>query len=78
MSKQIKVIKKSAQPKEVAVSNSVKMNEVKQKAISTKSAAREMASTVSSWVNEFQQKRREETTNALKQLFREQPQPTGA
>ena len=73
MSKQIKVIKKGAKPVEAVLSKAVKVNEVKQKASSAKSTAREMASTVSSWVNEFQQKRREETSNALKQLF---PRPT--
>lgn len=31
--------------------------------------ARDMVSTVSGWVNEFQQKRRTETTQAIKSLF---------
>ena len=38
--------------------------------------AREMVSTVSNWVNEFQQKRRTETKQALKSLFPEPPQPS--
>ncbi|HVG37734.1 MAG TPA: hypothetical protein VM870_00520 [Pyrinomonadaceae bacterium] len=40
-------------------------------------AAREMVSTVSTWVSEFQQKRRTETTRAFKSLFADAtPQPT--
>lgn len=38
-----------------------------------KEAARDMVATVSQWVNEFQQKRRSETAQALKTLF---PDPT--
>ncbi|HWS88818.1 MAG TPA: hypothetical protein VN282_17720 [Pyrinomonadaceae bacterium] len=34
-----------------------------------KEAAREMVATVSQWVNEFQQKRRSETAQAIKTLF---------
>lgn len=34
-----------------------------------KEAARDMVATVSQWVNEFQQKRRSETAQALKTLF---------
>lgn len=34
-------------------------------------AARDVVSTVSEWVNEFQQKRRMETTQAIKTLFSE-------
>ena len=36
---------------------------------STQEAARDMVATVSQWVNEFQQKRRSETANAIKTLF---------
>jgi hypothetical protein len=36
---------------------------------STQETAREMVATVSQWVNEFQQKRRTETANAIKTLF---------
>lgn len=39
---------------------------------------RDMASTVANWVSEFQQKRRTETTRAIKHLFPEQPQPNEA
>ena len=38
-----------------------------------KRAAREMVSTVSNWVNDFQQRRREETKQALEKLFSAQP-----
>ena len=34
-----------------------------------KEAARDMVATVSQWVNEFQQKRRSETAQAIKTLF---------
>ena len=40
--------------------------------------ARDMVNTVSNWVNEFQQKRRAETTKAIKTLFPEPPQPSQA
>ncbi|MDQ3746456.1 MAG: hypothetical protein M3444_18950 [Acidobacteriota bacterium] len=36
---------------------------------STQEAARDMVATVTQWVNEFQQKRRVETTRAIKTLF---------
>jgi hypothetical protein len=45
---------------------------------SAQEAAREMVSTVSNWVNEFQQKRRAETTKAIKTLFPDPPQPSEA
>lgn len=45
---------------------------------SPQEAAREMVSTVSNWVNEFQQKRRAETSNAIKTLFPDPPQPSEA
>lgn len=37
----------------------------------TKEAARDMVATVSSWVSEFQQRRRSETAQAIKTLFTE-------
>lgn len=41
--------------------------------------AREMVATVTEWVTEFQQKRRTETSQALKTLFTETtPQPSKA
>jgi uncharacterized membrane-anchored protein len=36
---------------------------------SAQEAARDMVATVTQWVNEFQQKRRVETTRAIKTLF---------
>ncbi|HYH86125.1 MAG TPA: hypothetical protein VEX60_11775 [Pyrinomonadaceae bacterium] len=36
---------------------------------STQETARDMVATVSQWVNEFQQKRRSETANAIKTLL---------
>lgn len=51
------------------------------KAVNKKSAqeaARDMVSTVSNWVNEFQQKRRAETSKAIKTLFPDPPQPSEA
>lgn len=48
---------------------------------SAQETAREMVGTVTNWVNEFQQKRRTETSRALQNiqnLFPEPPQPTEA
>ena len=46
---------------------------------STQEAARDMVATVSGWVQEFQQKRRTETTQAIKKLFSDTtPQPSKA
>ena len=42
---------------------------------SAQDTAREMVATVTNWVNEFQQKRRIETKQAIKTLFPEPPQP---
>jgi hypothetical protein len=45
----------------------------------TKESARDMAAAVSSWVSEFQQRRRNETAQALKTLFANTAaRPTGA
>ncbi|HEX8852079.1 MAG TPA: hypothetical protein VF754_01255 [Pyrinomonadaceae bacterium] len=43
---------------------------------SAKEAARDMVATVSQWVNEFQQKRRSETAQAIKTLFTDQTPQT--
>ncbi len=37
-------------------------------------AAREMVSTVTNWVSDFQQRRREETQQAIEKFFVNQPQ----
>ncbi|PWT90690.1 MAG: hypothetical protein C5B55_09340 [Blastocatellia bacterium] len=56
--KTIRIVKKGDQARPAA----------KPKANSAREAAREMVGTVTNWVNEFQQKRRTETTNALRIL----------
>ena len=63
----IKVIKKGTQ---AVVAPKVVKN-------STKVAAREMVSNVTNWVTDFQQRRREETKQAIEKLFAQQPQPSG-
>jgi hypothetical protein len=44
----------------------------------TAQTARDMVQTVTNWVNELQQKRRVETTNAIKSLLPESPRPSEA
>lgn len=64
----IKVVKKS----DVAELN----KKAKKKAtVSKREAAREMVSTVTNWVNDFQTKRRDETKLAFEQLFSQHPHP---
>lgn len=63
----IKVIKKGTQ-------SPVLKSEEK---ASTKETARQMVSNVTNWVSDFQQRRREETKQAIEQLFAQQPQPNG-
>lgn len=41
-------------------------------------AAREMVQTVTNWVNELQQKRRVETTQAIKLMLPKSPRPSEA
>jgi hypothetical protein len=43
----------------------------------TKAAAREIVSNVTSWVTEFQQKRRAETRQAIEKFFSQHPQTSG-
>lgn len=65
----IKVIKKAEQ---------VKTEEtVVQENKSTKEAAREIVSTVTNWVNEFQQRRRSDTHQAIEKLFSSNAQTSG-
>ncbi|MCA1814868.1 MAG: hypothetical protein LC746_00385 [Acidobacteria bacterium] len=45
---------------------------------SAQETARDMVATVTEWVNEFQQKRRSETTQALKTLISDTPHLTEA
>ncbi len=62
----IKVIKK----KDLKVIKDVNPDEKKVK----KEAGREMVSNVSSWVNDFQKRKRSETKQAIEHLFPKQPQ----
>lgn len=62
----IKIIKKGQEKKVVAP--------VIVKKIEKKVAAREMVSTVSDWVSDFQKRKKEETAEAFKQLFAARPQ----
>ena len=41
-------------------------------------AAREMVSTVTNWVSDFQQRRRDETKQAIEKFFSNRPQTNGA
>lgn len=67
--KTIKVIKKSQRT----------AGETKaQKTTGARDTAREMVQTVTNWVNELQQKRRTETSKALKSLFPDSPKPNEA
>ncbi len=65
----IKVIKKGeAKVAEIApIKIEIKKNQ----------AAREMVSTVTNWVSEFQQRRRDETKQAIEKFFTNQPQTNG-
>lgn len=65
----IKVVKK----KDVGIVPKVYKNETKVK----KETAREMVTNVSSWVNDFQKRKCEETKFALESLFPKAPQTEG-
>lgn len=72
--KTIKVIKRNERAAQNApeAAPATKANRV-----AAKDTAREMVATVSTWVNEFQQRRRTETKRAFHSLFVDQnPQPT--
>ncbi len=49
---------------------------VKPKSKTKSVAARDMVSTVTNWVNDFQSRKRDETMVAFEQLFVQRPQPT--
>ena len=66
----IKVIKKS----EVKTAEKPAIVEKNSK----QQAAREMVSTVTTWVSDFQHRKREETRHAIEKFFSQQPQTTGA
>ena len=69
----IKIIKRNDRNR---LKESVEAKDTSKK--SAQDTARDMVNTVSNWVNEFQQKRRAETTKAIKTLFPEPPQPSEA
>lgn len=69
----IKIIKRSERNRVEENGNDKAINKK-----SAQEAARDMVSTVSNWVNEFQQKRRAETSKAIKTLFPDPPQPSEA
>ncbi|MGI8656599.1 MAG: hypothetical protein ACR2LC_15450 [Pyrinomonadaceae bacterium] len=70
----IKVIKRDERTRQEALAE----QQTAPKA-TTQQAAREMVANVSTWVSEFQQKRRTETSQAIKQLFADtNAQPTEA
>lgn len=74
--KSIKIIKRGERAAQEAAAAVAANNEQKKTA---HEAARDVVATVSEWVNEFQQKRRTETSHALKTLFGETtPQPSKA
>jgi hypothetical protein len=65
----IKVIKRDERNRQEKEDASAKVRPSAQETV------RDMASTVANWVSEFQQKRRTETTRAIKNLFPEPPRP---
>ena len=64
----IKVIKKGSEPRRVPKQK----DEVRTKRV----AAREMVSTVSNWVSDFQSKKSDGAKLTFDKLFRQGPQPT--
>jgi hypothetical protein len=62
----VKVIKK----------DEIKAPEVKAVKPSKRAQAREMVSTVSTWVNDFQSRKRDETKIAIDKFFSTQPRPS--
>lgn len=65
--KTIKVVKKEQRNRKETVAP---------KATGAREAARDMVQNVTNWVNEFQQRRRNETSDALKLLLSESPRPS--
>ncbi len=65
--KSIKIIKRGERAAQEAATADAALNSEQKK--SAPQAARDVVATVTEWVNEFQQKRRTETANALKTLF---------
>lgn len=50
--------------------------EVRTPKVSKKAPAREMVSTVTNWVNDFQNRKREETKMAIERFFSSTPRPS--
>ena len=69
--KPIKIIKKDERVRARKQKPAVKVN-------TTAQTAREMVQTVTNWVNELQQKRRVETTNAIKLMLPKNPRASEA
>ena len=63
----VKIIKRGARQQEAAQQQQQSAPEETKK--TAQQATRDVVATVAGWVNEFQQKRRAETTQALKTLF---------
>lgn len=61
----VKIIKRNARQQESAPQEVAPQEQKK----TAQQATRDVVSTVAGWVNEFQQKRRAETSQALKTLF---------
>ncbi len=61
----VKIIKRGARQQEATPQQSAPEETKK----TTQQATRDVVATVAGWVNEFQQKRRAETSQALKTLF---------
>ena len=69
--KSIKIIKREERGKKKATTSRVARE-------SARKSARDMVATVTSWVNEFQQKQRTETSQAIDNLVRARQQPNEA
>ncbi|HEX8143208.1 MAG TPA: hypothetical protein VF553_11475 [Pyrinomonadaceae bacterium] len=69
----IKIIKRNERNKQEKPAEQLKSTRE-----SAQETARDMVTTVTNWVNEFQQKRRAETSQALKTLFPETPRASEA
>ncbi len=65
----IKIVKK----KDILAVEKAEINESKE----TKETARKMVTNVSSWVNDFQKRKRDETKQAFEKLFPKTPQTDG-
>lgn len=74
--KTVKVIKRNERNHQV-IKEAVAQPTAKTGRIAAQATARDMVATVSTWVNEFQHKRRTETKRAFESLFADSaPQPT--